>query len=85
MIIKILDVEMQKVQKEKFMKFIFLGKYSKEGLTGFINNPSQDRKSIISSMMKKAGGTLDELFLTRGAYDVVVIGSANDFETVGCH
>ena len=34
-------------------------------------------------MMEKAGGTLDELFLTRGAYDVVVIGSANDFETVG--
>ena len=55
------------------MKFIFLGKYSKAGLTGFINNPSQDRKSIISSMMEKAGGTLD----------VVVIGSANDFETVG--
>ena len=62
----------------KFMKFIFLGKYSKAGLTGFINNPSQDRKSIISSMMEKAGGTLDELFLTRGAYDVVVIGSANE-------
>ena len=34
-------------------------------------------------MMEKAGGTLDKLFLTRGNYDVVVIGSANDFETVG--
>ena len=34
-------------------------------------------------MMEKVGGTLDELFLSRGAYDVVVIGSANDFETVG--
>ena len=65
------------------MKFIFLGKYSNSGLTGFINNPSQDRKSIISSMMEKAGGTLNEIFLTRGTYDVVVIGSANDFETVG--
>ena len=65
------------------MKFIFLGKYSNVGLTGFVNNPSQDRKSIISSMMEKAGGTLDEIFLTRGTYDVVVIGSANDFETVG--
>ena len=65
------------------MKFIFLGKYSNAGLTGFINNPTQDRKSIISSMMKKAGGTLNEIFLTRGTYDVVVIGSANDFETVG--
>ncbi len=37
------------------MKFIFLGKYSKVGLTGFLNNPSQDRKSIISSMMEKEG------------------------------
>ena len=48
------------------MKFIFLGKYSKVSLTGFINNPSQNRKSIISSMMEKAGGKLNELFLTRG-------------------
>ena len=49
-----------------WVNFIFLGKYSKAGLTGFINNPSQDRKSIISSMMEKAGGKLDALFLTRG-------------------
>ena len=65
------------------MKFIFLGKYSNEGLSGFLKNPSQDRKSIILSMMEKAGGVLDNIFLTRGTYDVVVVGSANDFETVG--
>ena len=65
------------------MKFIFLGKYSNEGLSGFLKNPSQDRKSIILSMMEKAGGVLDDIFLTRGTYDVVVVGSANDFETVG--
>ena len=34
-------------------------------------------------MIEKAGGKLDELFLTWGNYKVVVIGSANDFETVG--
>ena len=34
-------------------------------------------------MMEKEGGKLDELFLTRRNYDVVVIGSAYDFETVG--
>ena len=33
--------------------------------------------------MEKAGGKLDELFLTRRNYFVVVIGSAYDFETVG--
>ena len=37
------------------MKFIFLGNYSNAGLEGFIKNPSQDRKSVISSMMEKAG------------------------------
>ena len=33
--------------------------------------------------MEKADGKLDGLFLTRRNYDVVVIGSAYDFETVG--
>ena len=65
------------------MKFIFLGNYSNAGLQGFIKNPNQDRKSVISSMMEKAGGTLESLYLTRGNYDVVVIGEAPDFETVG--
>ena len=65
------------------MKFIFLGNYSNAGLLGFMKNPDQDRKSVISSMMKKAGGTLENLYLTRGNYDVVVIGDAPDFETVG--
>ena len=34
-------------------------------------------------MMGKAGGKLDELFLIRRNYEVVVIGQAYDFETVG--
>ena len=33
--------------------------------------------------MEKAGGTLENLYLIRGNYDVVVIGEAHDFETVG--
>tara|TARA_X000000950_G_C13795184_1_gene611114 strand:- start:281 stop:604 length:324 start_codon:yes stop_codon:yes gene_type:complete len=65
------------------MKFIFLGNYSNVGLQGFIKNPDQDRKSVISSMMQKPCGTLENLYLTRGNYDVVVIGNAPDFETVG--
>ena len=65
------------------MKYIFLGNYSNAGLQGFIKNPNQDRKSVISSMMEKAGGKLEGLYLTRGNYDVVVIGEAPDFETVG--
>ena len=34
-------------------------------------------------MMEKAGGKLDELFLTRGNYDVVIIGSAYNFQKIG--
>ena len=52
------------------MKFIFLGNYSNAGLEGFIKNPNQDRKSVISGMMNKAGGTMDSIYLTRGNYDV---------------
>ena len=33
--------------------------------------------------MEKAVGTLENLYLTRGNYDVVVIADAPDFETVG--
>tara|TARA_X000000950_G_C13860992_1_gene638719 strand:- start:65 stop:199 length:135 start_codon:yes stop_codon:yes gene_type:complete len=40
------------------LKFIFLGNYSNAGLQGFMKNPEQDRKSVISSLMQKAGGTL---------------------------
>ena len=33
-------------------------------------------------MMNKAGGTMDSIYLTRGDYDVVIIGDTPDFETV---
>ena len=65
------------------MKFIVLGNYNENGLSGFIKNPNEDRKSVITSMMEKAGGKLDNLFLTRGKYDIVAICDAPDFETMG--
>ena len=68
---------------EVIMKFIFLGNYSNTGLEWFIKNPNQDRKSVILNMINKAGGTMDSIYLTRGNYDVFVIGDAPDFETVG--
>ena len=65
------------------MKFIVLGNYNENGLSGFIKNPNEDRKSVITAMMEKAGGKLNDIYLTRGDYDVVVTGEASDFETVG--
>ncbi len=65
------------------MKFIVLGSYNEKGLSGFIKNPNENRNSIITSMMEKAGGKLEHLFLTRGKYDIVAICEAPDFETMG--
>ncbi len=65
------------------MRFIALGKYNSAGLSGFVKNPSDDRRSAINSMFDRAGAKMIDLFLTRGSYDVVVIGEAPDFETMG--
>ncbi len=65
------------------MKFIVLGKYNSTGLAGFIKNPNDNRREAISNMFEKVGAKMGELFLTRGSYDVVVIGEAPDFETMG--
>lgn len=64
------------------MKFMVLGKYSNQGLAGFVQNPNDDRKAAISAMMEKAGGKLVELYLMRGEYDIAVIGEANSFEDI---
>ena len=65
------------------MKFIAIGSYTTQGLAGFMKNPEEDRNAAVGAMMAKAGGTLEELYLTRGSHDVVAIGEAPDFETMG--
>ena len=67
------------------MQFMVLGKYSNEGLAGFIQNPNDDRRAAISSMMEKAGGKLIDLYLTRGEYDIVAIGEVDSFEDICYH
>ena len=64
------------------MLFMVLGKYSNHGLAGFIQNPNDDRRAAISSMMEKAGGKLIDLHLTRGEYDIVAIGEVDSFEDI---
>ena len=64
------------------MEFVVLGKYTAAGLGGFAKNPKEDRKAVIGAMMEAAGGKMHNLWLTRGEYDVVVVGEAPDFETV---
>ena len=58
------------------MKFIVLGKYTKQGTDGWLDNPDEDRRSMISALSQKIGGKLIDLSYTRGIYDVVAIVEA---------
>lgn len=53
------------------MKFIVLGKYTKQGTDGWLDNPDDDRRAMIGAMSQKIGGKLIDLSYTRGVYDVV--------------
>ena len=69
-------------RKGVLTQFMVLGKYSNQGLGGFIQNPNDDRRAAISSMMEKAGGKLIDLHLTRGEYDIVAVGEVDSFEDI---
>ena len=58
------------------MKFIVLGKYTKQGTDGWLDNPDEDRRSMINALSQKIGGKLIDLSYTRGIYDVVAIVDA---------
>ena len=58
------------------MKFIVLGKYTKQGTDGWLDNPDEDRRSMINALSQKIGGKLIDLSYTRGVYDVVAIVDA---------
>ena len=62
------------------MRFIAVGSFSK-GLAGFMKNQRMTGRQLWGEW-SRAGGKLDELYLTRGSHDVVAIGEALDFETM---
>jgi uncharacterized protein with GYD domain len=43
------------------MKFIVLANYSKQGTDGWLDNPDDDRRTMISGMMERVGGSLHDL------------------------
>ncbi len=53
------------------MKFIVLAKYTKQGTDGWLENPDEDRRAMLSGLSQKIGGQLLDLSYTRGEYDVV--------------
>ena len=64
------------------MKFVVLGRYSNEGLAGFVKNPSDNRKEAAQKITEAAGGKLLEMMTLRGAYDFCAIIEGSDFETM---
>ena len=68
--------------RRKRMKFIVLGKYTKQGTDGWLDNPDEDRHAMISELSKKIGGNLLDLSYTRGEYDVVATMEAPSLDTM---
>ena len=64
------------------MKFVVLGKYSSQGLAGFVKNPSDNRQEAAKKITEAAGGKLIEMMTLRGAYDFIAIIEGSDFETM---
>ena len=46
------------------MKFIVLANYSKQGTDGWLDNPDDDRRTMISEMMERVGGSLHAVSYT---------------------
>ena len=58
------------------MKFIILGRYTKQGTDGWLDNPDEDRRAMVNDLSEKIGGKLIDLSYTRGIYDIVAIVEA---------
>ena len=64
------------------MKFIVLAKYTKQGTDGWLDNPDEDRRAMLSGLSQKIGGKLLDLSYTRGKYDVVATVEAPSLNTM---
>jgi uncharacterized protein with GYD domain len=63
------------------MKFVVLGKYTEQGLGGFVKNPSDNRQEAAKKITEAAGAKLLEMMTLRGAYDFIAIIDGPNFET----
>ena len=64
------------------MQFMVLGKYSNQGLAGFIQNPGQDRRAVAENLVNKMGLKMLGFDFLRGDYDFIVSCEAESFEQV---
>ena len=53
------------------IKMIFLGNYASNALGGLIAGP--DCKAAVETLLSQIGGTIEEMMLTRGEYDIAAV------------
>jgi len=61
-------------------KFYALGTYSPESYQAFIENPDQDRKTVVQELAKSMGGNVLSLEFLRGPFDFIVTAELETFE-----
>ena len=64
------------------MKFVVLGRYTEQGLSGFVKNPSDNRHEAAKKITEATGAKLIEMMTLRGTYDFIAIVEGSNFETV---
>ena len=64
------------------MKYVVLGRYTEQGLAGFVKNPSDNRLDAAKKITEAARGKLLDMMTLRGSYDFIAIIEASDFETM---
>ena len=62
-------------------KFLIQGTYTTEGAKGLIKEGGSGRKAAVQKALEGLGGTLDSLYYTFGADDVIVICDLPDTVT----
>ena len=63
------------------MKSVVLGRYTEQGLGGFVKNPSDNRAEAAKKITEAAGANLIARRTLRGAYDFIAIVEGSNFHT----
>ena len=62
-------------------RYIVLGTYTNEGVTGLIGGNS-DRRAAMEALHNSVGAKLVDYYITRGQYDFCVISEADSFAVI---
>lgn len=62
-------------------KFLIQGSYAPEGVKGLIRDGGSSRRTIVSDMVKKVGGTVESFYYAFGDADVYVVVDMPDVAT----